>query len=122
MKKFSILLVSGALFSAALVFGINRMHSEDVNELTETTLSVSSEQQKHDEVCPQCKGTGRVTCRGCNGSGRQTCSGCQGKGYNPYSSKRTDCSICNGKGTIRCRTCYGNTTLSCNRCQGRGRV
>ena len=48
---------------------------------------------------------GKFTCPNCHGTGVVTCSICNGKGK---SASGEPCSICHGQGRVQCPECSGN--------------
>ncbi|MEM4888439.1 MAG: hypothetical protein QXJ64_03230 [Thermosphaera sp.] len=82
---------------------------------------------REDELCPECKGTGK--CSSCDGTGKMKCPTCKGEGIVAGWFEYYGCPDCGGKGVsinpnnvtkgsgfVTCRKCLGSGI--CSTCKG----
>lgn len=98
----------------------------------ERTQTVVIPHTERVQMCPDCSGAGRGSCRACGGQGRSPCPLCAGRGFRdmpvaePGSSGgevrtvRQRCS-CAG-GLVVCPGCGGNGIVRCGTCAGSGQI
>lgn len=101
---------------------------------------------RHNWICTNCHGDGKISCDSCAGDGKVTCKDCKGHGYvkcgglisisgcngKGYVEKKKDslstltyretCTKCHGKGEIPCKDCGTRGEVKCEKCSGRGEV
>lgn len=89
----------------------------DVKVFNYSTKKYETKQEMYsvEEACPNCKGTGRMTCRYCGGKAHYTCSTCGGSGS-------LSCNTCSGKGRLTCPTCKGTRKVTCSVCEGKAQL
>ncbi|MEM4977399.1 MAG: hypothetical protein QXT64_08755, partial [Desulfurococcaceae archaeon] len=75
---------------------------------------------REDELCPDCKGTGK--CSSCNGTGKMVCPKCNGDGYYYEIGRYYGCATCGGKGASyrAYEVTKGSGFVTCRKCSGTG--
>ena len=66
------------------------------------------------EVCPDCRGTGKLKCKKCNGTGRMDDPKRLGVPIDPVEREeaKIDCDECDGYGFFVCPNCGGNGVIT----------
>ncbi|MEM0368799.1 MAG: hypothetical protein QXN57_05090 [Desulfurococcaceae archaeon] len=75
---------------------------------------------REDELCPECKGTGK--CSNCNGTGKTICPKCGGDGYYQGIGLYHGCATCGGGGesVYAYKVTKGSGFVTCKKCIGSG--
>ncbi|HUW55666.1 MAG TPA: hypothetical protein VMZ92_03460 [Planctomycetota bacterium] len=93
-----------------------------VGKATRTCLRCAGKGRLSEKnVCPTCKGKGKVKCETCEGKGKITCPLCGGIGRFRGAwgrLRRVNCPRCDGTGKVDCPDCDGKGGVVCPTCNG----
>lgn len=88
------------ILSALLIFGLLFFNGDFLKRLGNKILGNEADPvQDVKNLCPDCKGEGKLRCPRCNGTGKVEAYG------------GVPCGQCNGTGKIRCERCKGRGKL-----------